>query len=129
MNVLLPTDGDRISPELDAAKSFLLVSTSPEGDQIRHQVLIAEADPVVKVKRIVAVGASVLICGAISWPLELMLTSAGMKVIANTCGPLDEVVAAHFSGALTAQAFLMPGCPGRQHRHRRRHGRGWRNGW
>ena len=129
MDVLLPTDGDRISPVLDAARSFLLVSTSAKGDQTRHQVLIAEADPIVKAKRIVALGAGVLICGAISWPLEVMLTSAGMKVIANTCGSLDEVVAAHFSGALTEQAFLMPGCPGRQHRHRHRHGRGRRNGW
>ena len=129
MNVLLSTDGDRISPVLDAARHFLLVGASAEGARIHKQVYIAEADPIAKAKRIVELGASVLICGAISWPLEALLTSAGMRVIPNTCGPLDEILTAHFSGALTAQAFLMPGCPGRQHRHRHRHGRGWRNGW
>ena len=129
MNVLLSTDGDRVSPVLDAAKSFLLVSATSAGAQSRKLVHIAEADPIAKVKRIASLGARVLICGAISWPLEAMLTSAGMRVIPNTCGPLDEVLAAHLSGALTPQAFLLPGCPGRQHRHRQRHGRGWRNGW
>jgi hypothetical protein len=54
--------------------------------------------------------------------MEAMLTSAGMKVIPNTCGSLDEVTAAFFAGNLTERAFLMPGCPSRQHRHHRRYG-------
>ena len=129
MHVLLPTDGERISPVLDAARCFVLVSGSADGAQTRKQVLIPDADPIAKVRRIVELGAGVLICGAISWPLEALLTSSGMKVISNTCGPLDEVLAAHFSGALTEHAFLMPGCPGRRHRRRCRGGREWRNDW
>lgn len=127
MHVLLPTDGDRISPVLDAAKRFLLVGAGSTGVRTRKQVLVAEADPIAKAKRIAELGADVLICGAISWPLEAMLASAGVRVIPNTCGPLDEVLAAHFSGTLTEQAFLLPGCPGRRHRRRYRGGRGWRS--
>jgi predicted Fe-Mo cluster-binding NifX family protein len=129
MKVVLAIDRDRISPLLDAARCFLLVIASSDGAVIRKEVLIDDTDPVTKAKRIVEMGGRVLICGAISWPLEAMLTSAGMRVIPNTCGPLDEVIAAFFSGDLTAHAFLMPGCPGRQHRHRRRHGRSGRKGW
>jgi predicted Fe-Mo cluster-binding NifX family protein len=129
MKVLLPTDGDRISPVLDAARDFVLVTVNSDGALTRKKVLIADADPVTKVKRIIELGPDVLICGAISWPLEAMLTSAGMRVIPNTCGPLSQVAAAYFAGALTEQAFLLPGCPGRQHRHRHRNGRRWRNGW
>jgi predicted Fe-Mo cluster-binding NifX family protein len=129
MKVVLPTDGDRISPLLDAARCFVLVGPSPDGALIRKQALIADADPITKAKRIVGLGGEVLICGAISWPLEAMLSSAGMRVIPNTCGPLEEVIAAFFAGGLTEQAFLMPGCPGRRHRHRHRHGRRWRSGW
>lgn len=114
---------------LDAARSFALVTTGSDGAINRKEVSIADADLITKVKRIVELGAGVIICGAISWPLETMLTSAGMRVIPNTCGPLDEVVAAYFAGELTEQAFLLPGCPGRQHRHRHRHRRRWRNGW
>lgn len=123
MKVVLAIDGDRISPVLDAARRFLVVTPRLDGALIRQEVLVSDADPVTKAKRIVELGARVLICGAVSWPLEAMLTSAGMRVIPNTCGPLNEVTAAFFTGALTERAFLMPGCPGRQHRHRHRHGR------
>lgn len=129
MKVVLAIDGQRISPLLDAASCFVLVTASPDGALTRKESLIAEADPVAKARRIADLGADVLICGAISWPFEAMLTSAGMRVIPNTCGPLDEVTAAYFAGALTEQAFLLPGCPGRQHRRRHRHGRRWRHGW
>jgi len=128
MKVVLPTDRDRIAPLLDTARNYLLVTGNAEGAQVRREVVIAVADPVVRIRRIVELGAEFLICGAISWPLEAMMASAGMKVIPNTCGSLDEVIAAFFSGSLTTQAFLMPGCPGRQHRHRSRCGRRWRNG-
>jgi len=128
VKVVLAIDGDRISPVLDAARYFLLVTASTDGVLIRKEALIADADPVTKAKRIVELGGRVLICGTVSWPPEAMLASAGMRVIANTCGPMDEVIAAFFTGDLTEQAFLMPGCPGRQHRHRHRQGRRWRNG-
>jgi predicted Fe-Mo cluster-binding NifX family protein len=128
VKVVLPIDGDRISPVLDAARTFVLVTAGPDGALTQKEVLVADADPVTKAKRLAELGASVLICGAISWPLEAVLTSAGMRVIPNTCGPLHAVAVAYFTGALTQQAFLLPGCPGRQHRHHHRHGRRWRNG-
>jgi predicted Fe-Mo cluster-binding NifX family protein len=127
MRVVIPIDGNRISPVLDAARSFLLVDERPGGLPVRRQVRIADADPVDKARRIVALGAGVVICGAVSWPLEAMLASAGVRVVPNTCGSLDEVVSAFYAGDLTEQAFLMPGCPGRQHRQRHRRGRRWRN--
>ena len=126
MKVVLASDRDRISPVLDSARCFLLVIASTDGALIRKEVLIDDADPVTKAKRISELGGGILICGAISWPLEAMLTSAGMRVIPNTCGSLDEVIAAFFTGELTEQAFLMPGCPGRQHRHHHRRGKRWR---
>lgn len=127
MKVVLPMEGDRISPVLDAARSFALVTAGSDGALSRKEMLITDADTVTKAKRIAELGAGVLICGALSWPLEAMLTSAGVRVIPNTCGPVDEVAAAYFAGDLTEQAFLLPGCPGRQHRFRHHHGRGSRN--
>jgi len=113
---------------LDAARTFALVAASPDGALYREDVVIADADPISKARRIAELGAKVLICGVPSWPLEAMLASGGMRVIPNTCGPLDEVVAAYFAGDLTERAFLLPGCPGRRHRNRRRHGRRWQGG-
>ena len=48
MHVLLSTDGERISPVLDAARCFVLVSGSGDGAQTRKQVLIPDADPIAK---------------------------------------------------------------------------------
>lgn len=111
---------------LDAARCFLLVTAGPDGPPIRRKLHIADADPVTKAKRIAGLGGEILICGAVSWPLEALLHSSGIRVIPNTCGPTEEVIAAFFRGDLTERAFLMPGCPGRQYRRRHRHGMKWR---
>jgi predicted Fe-Mo cluster-binding NifX family protein len=108
MKVVLPIDGDRISPVLDAARTFLLVTASSDGALTRKAVLIADADPVTKAKRIAKLGGGVLICGAISWPMEAMLISAGIRVVPNTCGPLDEVLAAYFAGIPTRTPMTRP---------------------
>jgi hypothetical protein len=56
------------------------------------------------------------ICGGISWPLEVMLLSARVEVIPQTCGSVEDVLKAFMSGRLTEQAFVMPGCCGRRRR-------------
>jgi len=126
MKVVLPIDGDRIAPLLDAARWFLVVCRRPDGGLIRQRTAISSADPIVKARQIARLGAGALVCGAISWPLEAVLASAGMNVIPNTCGLVEDVIAAFFSGGLTEQAFLLPGCPGRQHRRRHRQRKRWR---
>lgn len=129
MTVVLAINGDRISPVLDVTRCFLLVTARPDGALMRKEEIIDDDEPVSKVRRIVDLGARVLICGAISWPLEAVLTSAGVRVVPNTCGLLDEVIAAFFSGDLTGRAFLMPGCPGRQYRQRHRRRNRWPKEW
>ena len=129
MKVVLAIDRDRISPVLDSARCFLLVTRGPGGALIRREKHIADADPVTKAKCIVELGGRILICGAVSWPLETILRSAGIRGIPNTCGPLEDVIDAFFTGDLNERAFLMPGCPGRQYRHRHRHGMKWRKGY
>lgn len=123
MKIVVATDQGRIAPLLDAARCFLLVTTNPDGSSSRQEVFVTDADPITKARSLAALGATVLVCGAISWPLEATLTSAGVRVVFNTCGPVDEVLSAFFAGHLTERAFLMPGCPGRRNRHRHRHGR------
>ena len=126
MKIVLAIDRDRISLVLDAARCFLLVIPGSDGALMRRKAHIADADPVTKAKRIAELGGGILVCGAVSWPLETMLNAAGIRVIPNTCGPMEEVIAAFFTGNLTERAFLMPGCPGRRYRRRHRHGMQWR---
>lgn len=122
MKLMVPTLRGRISPVLDVARNFLLVDT--EGDEnTRHQELLVENIQITsRAKKIVDLGTQVLICGAISWPLESLLVSAGVQVIPNTCGVVEEVVEVFLSGRFTRHAFLMPGCCGkRRQRSSKRH--------
>ena len=47
-------------------------------------------------------------------PLELALASAGIEIIPQTCGEIEEVLDAYLAGRLRQGEFLMPGCCGRR---------------
>lgn len=121
MKVAIPTWGGRISPVFDVAKRLLVVDIESDTEFGREATTIEETEPGPRAKRVAQLGVNVLICGAISTPLEAMLVSAGVQVILHVCGPVKEVLQAFVSGRLTDQAFLMPGCCGRRQRGRGRH--------
>ena len=123
MRIVLPIHEDRISPVFDVSRRFVIVNVISGKEVTRKEVFIEKMDPITRAKRVVELRANFLICGAISWPLEIVLVSAGIHVISNTCGPWDKVMNAFITGELTEQAFLMPGC-----RHRRYRNRGRRRG-
>jgi predicted Fe-Mo cluster-binding NifX family protein len=59
-----------------------------------------------------------LICGAISREFERMLAASGIKALPWHGGEVDEILAAHASGTLQSDRYLLPGC------RQRRRGRG-----
>jgi predicted Fe-Mo cluster-binding NifX family protein len=120
MRIMLPMYGDRLSPVLDVARQFVLVNVEADDMLRRTEARIEHTDPVTRAKRILEFSPDVLVCGAISWPLESMLVSAGVRVIPNICGPVEEVLAAFMADRLNEQAFLMPGCTANGRRFRQR---------
>ena len=120
MKVAIPTWNGRVSPVLDVAKHLLVVDIEANAEVARSKADLDETYLVARFKRICELGVEILICGAVSRPLEAALLSAGVRVIPQTCGPVEDVLRAFLSGRLTDEAFLMPGCCGR---HRRRRGR------
>ena len=104
---------------LDVAKRLLVIVIEGGMEADRHEEAIDTTDLVHRAHRIVHTGVDVLICGAISRPLEMMLTAQGVKVIPHTCGSVEDVLRAFQTGQFTAQSFLMPGCCGRLRRVRR----------
>lgn len=116
MRTAIPVADGRISPVFDVARRLLLVDIE-SGREVRRTVeVLEEPELAARARRVAELGADVLICGAISRPLEAMLISAKVEVIPQTCGPVEEVLRAFASGRLTEQAFVIPGCCG----HRRR---------
>ena len=131
MKVAIPHWQGRVSPVLDVAGRFLLVDLDEGREVSRQDGSLAASGPLERARELRQAGTQVLICGAVSRPLELALEAAGVQVIPHTCGQLEEVLAAFVSGQLNQEAFLMPGCCGRRRQFqagRHRGGRCWRHG-
>ena len=116
MRAAIPVSDGRISPVFDAARRLLLVDIENGREVRRTEQAVEEPELGPRARAVAKCGVDVLICGAISRPLEAMLSSAGVEVIPQTCGPVEDVLKAFVSGKLTEQAFVMPGCGGRQQR-------------
>jgi predicted Fe-Mo cluster-binding NifX family protein len=110
MNVSVPVCDGRVSPVFDVARRLLVVVVESGGEVGRREESIPEIHPMLRANHLDALGVDVLICGAISRPLERMLVSAGMTVIPNTCGPAEDIIRSFVSGEFTDRSFLMPGC-------------------
>jgi predicted Fe-Mo cluster-binding NifX family protein len=126
MRIAISNWQGRVSPVFDVAKTLLLVDVKGGKEIERKEFDINHVDPLSRAREVAAFGAGVLICGAISWPLEMAMNASGLHVIAQTCGPVEDVLEAFLRGELSADknTFLMPGCCGRRRRFRlRRHGR------
>jgi predicted Fe-Mo cluster-binding NifX family protein len=121
MKVAIPHWQGRVSPVFDVAGHVLLVDVQDGRERARTQFALDASGPQARAARLAEAGADVLICGAISWPLEMAVSSAGIEVIPQTCGEVERVLAAFVAGRLRQDEFLMPGCCGRR---RRFHGGG-----
>ena len=124
MRVLIPIWHGRISPLLDVARRFLLVNLQGDSERERREVRIDETGLALRCKRMAQLNVQVLICGAISRPLEEALASEAVRIIPNTCGAVEQVLEAFRLGTLTDKAFLMPGCSREFHPIRARWGGG-----
>jgi len=117
MYVAIPTLADRVSPVFDVAQNVLLVELDEAHEVYRQTVPLHSQDIAHRAAELAQYGVNVLICGAVSRPLEELLRAAGIHVIAQTCGPVEEVLRAFADNRLDQRAFLMPGCCGaRRHR-------------
>ena len=120
MKVAVPTLAGRVSPVFDVARSLTVVDVEGDMEVGRGAAILEETEPAPRARRVAQLGVNVLICGAVSMPLEAMLVSAGVQVILHVCGPVEEVLQAFVSGRLTDQTFVMPGRWGRRRRVRSR---------
>lgn len=111
---------DRIAPVFDVAQWIHLVET--ECGQIIRQIRanVAGEAPGQKAWRLAELEVGILVCGAISRPMQAMITAYGIEVIPFIAGDLQEVIAAWLCGKLAgSDKYRMPGC-------RRTRGRRWR---
>jgi predicted Fe-Mo cluster-binding NifX family protein len=109
MKIAIPDWQGRVSPVFDSASKALLVEAT-EGGQVRREMASIPGDDALERARwLRRLGVEVLICGAISRHVETALAGAGIVVIPNTCGQVDDVLKAFLNGRLNEKGFMMPG--------------------
>jgi predicted Fe-Mo cluster-binding NifX family protein len=109
MKLAIPVAGGRVSTACDFARHLLLLEYEDHREVRRTDLVLEEAVPVNRARRLESLGVSVLICGAISRPLAEHLANAGIDVIPFVSGSVEEVLAAYLTDELESAQFLMPG--------------------
>lgn len=119
MRIAIPQWQGRVSPVFDVAGSLLVVDFEDGREVRREEMGLAQTDALSRAAELARLGADVLICGAVSAPLEARLAAAGVQVIGFVCGSVEDILAGFATGELASPAFLMPGCRGRRWRQGR----------
>ena len=116
MRIAIPVSDARISPVFDVAQRLLLVDIEDGREVGRTEGALEKSQLELRASQVAELHPDVLVCGAISRPLETMLQSAGVEIISQTCGDADKVLRAFVSDKLAGDKFVMPGCCGRRRR-------------
>jgi len=101
---------NRIAPVFDIARQIHVVETESGRIVAETKEVMANDLPVKKVFRIVELGVSTLVCGAISRPLHAMVVASGIRVISFVAGDMRKVINAWLNGKLESGKYAMPGC-------------------
>ncbi len=100
---------DRISPVFDVSDRLLLIDIEKGRELKREDSMLNCRGPFERAREVYRLGVQVLLCGAVSRPLETALISTGVRVIGFICGGLEDVLHAYINGRLTDKCFQMPG--------------------
>jgi len=107
---------NRIAPVFDIARQIRVAEAQSGRIVAETEEILAEDIPVRKALRLAELGVGTLVCGAISRPLQAMVTAYGIRVKPFVAGDLREVIQAWLNKGLDGDNFVMPGCCGRRRR-------------
>ncbi len=100
---------DRISPVFDVSNRVLLIDIEDGRELKREDNVLNCRGPFERAREVYRLGVQVLLCGAVSRPLETALISSGVRVIGFICGGLEDVLSAYINERLADDRFQMPG--------------------
>jgi predicted Fe-Mo cluster-binding NifX family protein len=124
MKVAVTVWEDTVSTVCDFSSRLLLFDVKEAEVENRSFVPFETTILPDRVNQLELLGVEVLLCGAISRPLERMIRASGVKVIPCLRGSIEEVIAAYLVDGLSDARFILPGfgpgagCVGGGRRHR-----------
>jgi len=110
MKIALSIWKDCISTVFDTADQLLIFEPDETSGYKRTTIKLISADIKERADEMKEQQIDVLICGAISRPLENLLIALGIQVYSFVRGPVEEIIAAYQSGKLNQAVFALPGC-------------------
>ena len=132
MRIAIPIWRGCVSPLFEAAGCLLVLRLVNDTELERKRIHLADQPPAARAQLLWLERIEVLICGALSRPVQRMLEANGVKVLGWVKGTVEEVLAAFLEGRLDDPRYQLPGCrrrgrkgPGRRqggHRKRKRGG-------
>lgn len=125
MKIAVPVWEGRVSPVLDTADRLLLIDTR-DGDIVSRTEISLGGKSLPEKAREIKQHADVLICAALSRPMESYLLSSGMEVYPWVMGDAEKLAEIYARGHIPGPEFSMPGCRKQYRRrgmHRKRYGK------
>ena len=109
MLVAIPTFHGRVSPTFDFCHRVTFWRLDEGGSRKVADRKCKQMAPDEKAARLQAMGADLLLCGAIGQALEMNLKAKGIQVMSGIAGDVLEVIAAFACGSLNEARFQIPG--------------------
>ncbi|OPY07863.1 MAG: hypothetical protein A4E66_01960 [Syntrophus sp. PtaB.Bin001] len=132
MNLAIPVCGQDIALVFDDADCLLLIKTEEKVFHKKERLRCAGSSMIERANQLRYLGVNLLICGAVSRPLQRMIEASGINIIPFVRGNAMEIFEAYSRNSLDDQRFFLPGrrilpneriCKGPQGRFRNRRGR------
>lgn len=121
MRIAITEHENRISPVFDSSQ-WLHVFDADGNDIEMHQEYIGDRSPFGKIVRLKDLGVDVLICGAITRPLQFDLINEHIQVYPFVCGDANAILDDFLKNKRIDGRFAMPGYGQRRRRRQRRGG-------
>ena len=100
MKVAVTTYEGRISPVYGVAKEALLVVFEDRREVCRERHALTGDPPTRQVRRLADLGVDTLICGGITTSQVELLHAAGIRVVDQVAGPVEQVIQEYINGTL-----------------------------
>ncbi|OGV73293.1 MAG: hypothetical protein A3K19_14525 [Lentisphaerae bacterium RIFOXYB12_FULL_65_16] len=123
MKIAIAQWNGRVSPVFDVSRSLAVIDTGDGAVTAAREADLRPGDAAARVRQIKELGIELLICGAVSRPLEALLNAEGVRTVSFVAGDVEAIVAVCRNGGLPGPECRMPGCC-----RRRRCGHGRRRG-
>ncbi|GAB4220557.1 MAG TPA: hypothetical protein PL059_12230 [Spirochaetota bacterium] len=98
--IALPVFNDRLSPLLDEARKFIVMTLNDVTISERTVIEINEQSAFIRIERLKEMGVTVLLCGALSDVLARFILDREIQLYSWLNGTIDEVVEQYINGAL-----------------------------